>query len=426
MEEGRYHRGVVVGLALGTAFLIVASMTIAAAAGFTAPTRMGFAQGDDWEPAIASDGSGNVYALITHFGGVPGCSACANPTMMVQVSHDGGATFTAPAPLTVSGQAQYDPQVKINARGYVFVSYLLGKDTVVQRSTDLGTTWTNPVVANVGIKQGPTDKDGLAVDGANVYVGFDVAQRLFAAVSHDDGNTFTVVGLNSNTLGWPLNGGATVGPDGSVFLIWELVHKSGQAQGPQDVAVTVSHDHGATWSLSYVDQGLPPGPSCNLCGWDFMGTGSAIAVDGGGMVYAIYNAPLYSFGPPDVWMRSSADHGQTWSPRVLLSVAGPGAWHAFPGIAAGSAGNLRIDWMDNRTGAYNVWYRSSTDGGASWSSDVQVSRYVAGYAYITAQGFAFPYGDYTTINLDPSGHVYLAWGEGPSYVGPGNVFTAHT
>lgn len=425
MKDG-FRANAAVGLVIVTVFLVVASVVAAAAPGFTTPVRLGYPAGDDWEPAVASDGAGNVYYLLTHFGGVPGCSACANPSMLVQVSHDGGKSFTAPAPLTVSGSAQYDPQVKINAAGTVFVSYLLGKDTVVQRSSDHGTTWTAPVAVNAGIKQGATDKDGLAVDGTDVYVGFDVAQRFFVGVSHDSGNTFTVAAMNGNTLGWPLNGGAAVGPDGSVYMIWELVHKSGQAQGPQDVAVTMSHDHGATWSFSYVDQGLPPGPSCSGCGWDFMGTGSAVAVDGAGGVYAIYNAPLYNFGPPSVWFRSSADGGQTWSARTLVSTAASGAWHVFPAVAAGVAGDVRIDWMDNRTGAYNVWYRSSSNGGTSWTSDAQVSQYLAGYGYITAQGFAFPYGDYTTINLDPGAHVWLAWGEGPNYIGPGNTFLAHS
>ncbi len=424
MTAWERRRIVVCGLALGIALLLSVSSAGAAAVGFSTPTRMGYPAGDDWEPAVSSDGLGNVYVLVTHFGGVPGCAACGNPTMLVQVSHDGGATFTAPTPLTVNGASQYDPQVKINADGVVFVSYMLGKDTVVQRSTDHGTTWSAPVAVNVGIRQGKTDKDGLAVDGANVYVGFSVAQRFFVATSHNSGDTFTVAAMNGNTLGWPLNGGATVGPEGNVYLIWELVHQSGQAHGPQDVAVTVSRDHGASWSLYYVDRGLPPGPAC-VCGWDFMGTGSAIAADTAGTLFAIYNAPLADFGAPYVWFRSSSDGGQTWSARSLVSAAAPNAWHVFPGIAAGTAGDVRIDWIDNRSGAFNVWYRSSSDGGSSWSSDVQVSQYVAGYDYITAAGFAFPYGDYTTLALDPTGHAYLAWGEGPSYAGPGNVFTAH-
>ena len=80
--------------------------------------------------------------------------------------------------------------------------------------------------------------------------------------------------------------------------------------------------------------------------------------------------------------------------------------------------------MDNRTGAYNVWYKSTSNGGASWSSEVQVSQYAAGFSYITSQGFGFPYGDYFVLDLDSAGHVYMVWGEGPGYNGPGNVFYA--
>src|SRR5438132_7677442 len=199
--------GVIVSLA-------AVSLTAQAAGGgsFGTPLVMGFPSGDDWEPAVASDGLGHVYVLITHFGGVPGCAGCADPTILVQVSADGGATFAAPMPLVVSADSQYDPQVKINESGAVFVSYLLGKDTVVQRSVDHGATWSVPVVANVGVRQRPTDKDGLAVQGSDVYVGFDVAQRFFVASSHDGGQTFTVAQINGNTLGWPLNGAAAIAP----------------------------------------------------------------------------------------------------------------------------------------------------------------------------------------------------------------------
>ncbi|HYT00774.1 MAG TPA: sialidase family protein [Thermoplasmata archaeon] len=427
MRSGRASRTAIGTISFGLAAVIVLSIVSGAGSPLTTPMVMGYPPGgDDWEPAAASDGAGNVYYLTTHFGGVPGCGGCADPTIVVQVSHDSGRTFDAPRPLTVSSSTQYDPQVKINAAGTVFVSYLLGKDTVVQRSTDLGATWSAPVAVNADVKQGPTDKDGLAVQGNDVYVGFDVAQKFFVSASHDGGLTFVTTQINQNTLGWPLNGGATVAPDGTVYMVWELVHKSGQAQGPQDVLVTMSTDKGVSWSLSYADTGLPPGPGCLGCGWDFLGTGAAIATDQGGNVYVTYNAPLYNNGPPHVWYRSSTDGGATWSSRIDLSTDGTPSFHVFPGVAAGIAGDVRVAWIDNRTGAFNLWYRTSSDGGRTWSSEIKVSAFRSGYAYVTRQGFAFPYGDYITLALDPKGTAHLAWGEGPDYTGPGNTLYAHS
>jgi hypothetical protein len=203
-------------------------------------------------------------------------------------------------------------------------------------------------------------------------------------------------------------------------MVWELVHKSGQAQGPQDVVVTKSTDKGVTWSLSYVDTGLPPGPNCpGFCGWDFLGTGAAIATDQSGNVYVTYNAPLTDNGPPRVWYRSSTDGGTTWSGRIEVSADGTPSFHVFPGVAAGSSGEVRVAWMDNRTGAYNVWYRASADGGRTWSSEIKVSAFRSGYSYVIPKGFAFPYGDYLTLDLDSKG-------EGPNYTGPGNTLYSHT
>lgn len=427
MEEGRVATRMRLALVFGLVAVIVSSGLAAAGVRFSTPLVMGYPPaGDDWEPAVASDGLGNVYFVSTHLSGLSGCSGCSVDSLVLQVSHDGGKTFSSPVPLTVNSAVQFDPNVKINAAGEVFVSYLLGKDTVVQHSTDHGATWSAPVSVDAGIKQSAQmDKPGLAVQGNNVYVAFDIAQRQYVATSNDGGQSFNPVQLNSNTLGWTLNGGIVVDSKGIIYASWEVVHKSGNAQGPQDVVVTRSTDGGATWTYLTVDANLPPGPACPAtCGWDFLGTGSAIAVDAAGVLHVNYNAPLVDNGAPHIWYKTSSDQGNTWSSRVELSTDTGNSWHFFGGIAAGAAGNVRAAWMDNRTGAYNLWYRTSSDGGATWSSEIQVSKFRTGYPYVTSQGFAFPYGDYITMALDPAGHVQLAWGEGPSWSGPGNTLYA--
>ena len=45
-----------------------------------------------------------------------------------------------------------------------------------------------------------------------------------------------------------------------------------------------------------------------------------------------------------------------------------------------------------------------------------------GANYKTANGYAFPYGDYMDIAVTASGTNVVIWGEGEDYVGPGGTW----
>jgi hypothetical protein len=72
--------------------------------------------------------------------------------------------------------------------------------------------------------------------------------------------------------------------------------------------------------------------------------------------------------------------------------------------------------------AWNVFYRSSSDGGASWSAPVVISDVTSGAAYKHADGFDEVYGDYGEIAITSAGKTIATWGEGLSWVGPGGVW----
>jgi hypothetical protein len=76
------------------------------------------------------------------------------------------------------------------------------------------------------------------------------------------------------------------------------------------------------------------------------------------------------------------------------------------------------------TPLWNTYYRSSTNGGQTWSAEVQLSAYVAGYDYIQPNGFNFPYGDYYEMDIDDAGTTHAVWGEGQSYNGVGSIWYA--
>ena len=109
--------------------------------------------------------------------------------------------------------------------------------------------------------------------------------------------------------------------------------------------------------------------------------------------------------------------------RADVSSAPAGSAHAFPALAAGSAGDVRIAWMDARGGSlWNTYYRSSTDGGATWSAETDLSTCVGGLSCIQPGGFSFPFGDYFEMDIDDRGDTHAVWGEGLNYQTPGSIW----
>ena len=133
-----------------------------------------------------------------------------------------------------------------------------------------------------------------------------------------------------------------------------------------------------------------------------------------------------------MYCSSSTTAGTSWSVQTNVSDAAAGVEHAFPALVAGAAGDVRIAWMDARvseTGPpnrplWNTFYRSSTNGGATWSAETQLSVPVRGYDYILPVGFRFPFGDYFGLAIAGDGATHAVWGEGRNYKSPGSIWYA--
>ncbi len=401
-------------------FILFPKVTIHAAKGFTTQTRLGFPAGDDWEPALAADQYGHVYALYKHYdvAGQTSCNSCALHVLL-QISSDRGQTWSAPRPIdpepVVGGQ--YDSQIAVDPVDgkTVWASFLQNSKSsiAVMKSTDFGQTWMGPtIVENL---QRATDKDILTVRGTTIAVAYNAAQKIFASISRDGGQTWATQLINSGNTqqGWSLAGGGGIDSQGNIYFSWDGYTQNGQAKGPVNLFVSESRDGGQTWTPTTMGVSGAPFP-CSNCGFAFLGAQATMTVGSDDTVYVLWNSTVDQTdnAPERIYFAKSTNHGASYSAKQDVSLAAQGVEHCFPAITSGSSsGDVRIAWMDMHTGQWNLFYRASSDGGSVWSGETQ--------------GFGLPYGDYFEMAVDDRGSTQIAWGKAGSYSGPGNIWTSH-
>lgn len=422
----------IVPLRLVILLLALASAAWAAPPQFFAQQRVGLNGGDQWEPAIAADGSGRIYILYPHYGAIADCKDCSVPAMLLVASADTGKSWQAPHVMLESDSGQFDAQITVDPADHrtVYTAWLQNNKRVVilAKSVDSGVTWSFTIAARGDVE---LDKPALAVRGQSVYVAFNHEEEVWVAASQDGGRSFTPTRANAESRpGWSLLGAATVDLAGNAYLAWASYSKAGGARGAVNLYVSKSADAGKTWSASLLDvSAAAPGCKDEDCGEGFLGAQVALTSDADGTLYALWSAGGTAFGPQRIYFSSSTNAGGSWLPRASISSAAPGVEHAFPSIVAGNGGDVRIAWMDARNSSrttryWNTYYRSSSNGGATWGDEIKVSGYVPGYRYISREGFRFPFGDYFGMAIDNHGDSQIVWGEGMNYQSPGSIWHA--
>jgi hypothetical protein len=419
---------------------ITTAQAALAVANFAPQQRVGYSTGDQWEPAMAADGRGHIYILFPQYGAVSDCPACTAPTMALVVSNDNGVSWQAPKALVASSTGQFDPQIVVDPvdRQTVYASWLQNnkRDVMVARSQDFGAGWYM-AIAEHSANNEDADKPALAVHGADVYVGFNHEQKFVVAASHDYAQNFSSTTVNPGAEpGWSLAGGATVDASGDVYFAWTAYARRELSTRPVSAYVSRSADGGRSWSTVLLDvSSAPPGCAAQGCEAEYLGAQIALASDAAGTVYALWNAGGVHGGPERIYFSSSTTGGASWSAKADVSTADDQVEHCFPAITAGAAGDVRIAWMDTRNQTlsnqplWNVFQRSSSNGGATWSGEVQLSGGARGYDrrydYVRPDGFRFPFGDYFSIAIDNLGNTHVVWGEGRNYKSPGSIWYTH-
>ncbi|TLZ63529.1 MAG: exo-alpha-sialidase [Methanobacteriota archaeon] len=359
------------------------------------------------EPTMKIDSKGKIYVgwkeAPTHNGG--------GQRVGFAYSTDGGSTFSPNVlmPLAILPY-QSDPWLTVTGSDRVFFTRIeysnpgVGGGIAVTNTTDgvsWGTTYYYDDSPNFA------DKESAAHDAAgNLYWVWNTdstttgRQDLAFARSNNGGATWTpkvLVGA-PGTIGGIVN----VAPDGTVLATW-------WSYVSDDVMFDRSFDGGATWGPDVRVNDLPGSAASPLLSDPPVLPSMAVAPNG--TVYVAYEDYRngYPGGNPngnmDIFLSRSTDLGATWSPGVRVNDDTTSARQWMPDIAVDPFGGIHLAWEDDRSGAHNIYYANSTDGGATFGPNVRV----------TTQETALTYnrpGDYLAIESDPDGTVCIVWTDG--------------
>jgi hypothetical protein len=398
---------------------------------------------DDWEPAVGTDPSAPyVYLLTTRYGvDPPACDKqCPSPFLALARSTDGGATWGQQKALCIcqGTKGQFDPTIEVVPNtGWVYSAFLLGDrhdgfSTVFSKSKDHGKTWSDPVHVYGNVSWTDKPEITMSASGKDVYVSWNGPQGgdLYVGQSHDYGATWTQQKLSDDKRYYYAYDARVLSDGTVVFSESSLVYAGlKNVQGGSEIwhHAIISRDKGATWENVVVAK-VANGEACVAagCGPDFYTGQTSVVSDASGHLVFAYEGATVDGGPQRVYVSRSSDGGRTWTAGQPLSVNGENA--TGPRLASSGGGNVRMWYMQTSGGdnpdAWNVWYRTSSDGGSTWSAPAKLNDAPGGAAgYVNADGsFDEIYGDYGEIAVTSAGKTIATWGEGFSWTGPGGTW----
>ncbi len=315
-------------------------------------------------------------------------------------SSNGGSKFTngflpgTTTAITPPGiySAVSDASVAFDARHGVWLISFLGLrgsavDVLVSRSTDGGSTWSNPVVVN---NDGHfNDKNWTVCDNTatssfygNCYTEFDDNTKtdLIQMSTSSDGGLTWGAALSTANSAHGIGGQPLVQPGGTVIVPIE-----GFASRNGDIMSFTSSNGGASWSavtkIALVRFHTPAG---NLRS----GILPTAEIDASGTVYVVWPDCHFEAGctANDLVFSTSSD-GKNWSAvtRIPLDPIGSGVDHFIPGLAvdrstSGSTAHLAVTFYyypvascTASTCQLDVGTSTSADGGATWTSNAQIA-----------------------------------------------------
>jgi hypothetical protein len=277
-----------------------------------------------------------------------------------------------------------------------------------RKSADGGITWGS--VKRLTWTSGASWSPDVAIDSEDAIhlVWYDNTPGDWAVYykkSEDGGTTWT----SARRITWTSGASSypAIGVDSSdaVHVVWR-----DDSTGVSEVYYKKSADGGATWSearrLSWTS-GESRAPA------------TAIGPDGAVHVVWRDDTP----GNAEVYYKSSSDGGTTWNASKRLTWNSGESFTSAVGVDL--AGVIHVVWFDDTSGNYEVYFKTSPDGGTNWSANKRITwtsdgSYDPALATDSENEVHFVWNDYTPGNHEV---YYGRTGYGGLALGPAERLT---
>jgi hypothetical protein len=327
-------------------------------------------------------------------------------------------------------------------------------------SHDGGVTWSNPIVLEADNGAGLNDKNWLVVDNGTgvghhpgrVYVVWDRVAPMVYAYCDPDVVTSAVTGAGCDKLtNWsnaPQNNGAwytfnpgpgigsipLVLPDGSLGIMFEgdfggTPAISSTPTDQPDISVLGSQimfaeapgagavPFPAPLTFTQAAVGIASNQS-TCCAQQRAGTLPAAVVDSTGRILVAWEDSRFrTDGLNDILVASSTD-GVTWTPaaRVNDDPEGSGVDHWNAMIDVGSDGVVHVAYRTRTekpslSNSIDTYYQQSADHGATWSEPLKVNAVTTDVGYCAFSRNGCFLGDYNQVATASNGLTYVVHNE---------------
>jgi len=141
--------------------------------------------------------------------------------------------------------------------------------------------------------------------------------------------------------------------DGSIWVVW-----ASYRSGDYEIFYKTSSDYGSSWSI---DMRLTINSSRDVR--------PSITQDTSGTIWLVWSSNR--LGNDEIFSKTSSDYGSSWSTETQLTT--DPSWDLDPSITQTADGSIWVVWASYRSGDYEIFYKTSSDYGSTWTSATQLT-----------------------------------------------------